>query len=590
MSGSLERLLLLTSPFGDDTAGGQASLHALSFQASERLSQPFEIGLDVACNEAGADVASLLNQQISLTVRRKDGIDRCFNGVVRHVRRIGHENRGYWQYHLEMVPRLWFLSQTVDCRIFQQKTAVEILRQIFSENGVSPVEFHVSGSQPVREYTTQFNEDNLTFCHRVMQESGLFYYFEHSKSEHKLIVADNNGSFKRMSQPLHRVIWLGENVDIFDHWATGSGLAPGQVTVKDYDPERPSTPVRGQQNTQNAGPGAGQRTINRWPAQSTSNAVATDRARFHGESAGAAASLCHGHGFDPNMCPGFRFELAQDPSSGAEGVDYVSQEVRHSGRDETWVGGTEPSQYDCSFSCFKQETPWREPMTIARPTMTGIFSGIVLGEGGEEIHADKLARVKVRPLFDHREDTVASMAIWARVLHGWAGDRWGWQHLPRVGTEVGLSFMNGDCDNPVVLGCFYHEQQQPVFAVPAEQTKQGFRSRSTTGGGPSDYNELSFDDHLGQEMLFIHAQKDQKLEVEHDQTYEIGNDRSVTTKKNDSLVSSEGEITVTATAGSVTITAATKLVLKCGASSITLTPANIVIDGPLVNICPGGLP
>lgn len=606
MSGSLQNLLLLTSPFGDDTLPVQPStLHATGLNAVEQLSTPFAIGLDVISTQRGLSPDALLNQSMTVTVRRKDGVDRYFNGIVRHIHRIGSEQRDRWQYHVEIVPRLWFLSQTIDCRIFQHKTPVEILRQIYSEHGVSAVDFRISGSQTQREYVTQFNEDDLTFCHRLMQESGLFYFFEHTKSDHKLIVTDSNQTFRKMARPEHRVIWLGDNVDIFDQWSSGSGLSPGQINVRDYDPERPSTPVMGEQSGRNAGPGGGQRKHNIWPAMTCTNVTAKDRARFHSEAAESHAALHHGHGYDPNLCPGFRFDLASDPVSGASGVDYAVFEVRHSARDESWVGGGGPSHYDCHFSCFEQKLPWREPLTIRRPTMPGIFSGIVIGEGGEEIHADRLGRIKVRPLFDHREETVASMAIWARVMSPWSGDSFGWQHLPRVGTEVGLSFMSGDCDNPVVVGCFYHEQSPPVFAIPTEQTKQGFRSRSTHGGSASTFNELSFDDRHGQEMLYVRAQKDMGSDILRDQSLTIGRDQTDTVKRhrnttinnNETLTSLEGNITVTADkgdlsmsadAGIVTINAAKNLVLRCGGSTITMTPGEISINAPHVKInCTG---
>lgn len=589
MGGELQNLLLLTSPFGDDTLPvQQGTLHAIGLEAFERLGQPFEIGVDVVSTRQGLSPASLLNQPVAVTVRRKDGIDRVFNGIVRQVESVGTEQRGRWHYHLELVPRLWFLSQSADCRIFQCKTAVEILQQIFSEHEVSPVEFRVSGAQAQREYTTQFNEDDLAFCHRLMQESGLYYYFEHSKQQHRMIVTDVNQSFRKMQQPVHRVIWLGENVDIFDRWLSSAGVSAGSVSLQDYDPERPASPVSGMQTARDAGPGASGRQVHRWPAMTKNNPVAKDRARYQTEAASAAAALCRGHGYDPNLCPGFRFELAQDPVTGADGVDYAIQEARHSARDESWVGGGVPTSYDCYFACFEQTVPWREPLSLPRPSMPGIFSAIVLGEGGEEIHADRLGRVKVRPLFDHRQDTVASMAIWVRILNAWSGDKWGWQHLPRVGTEVGISFMSGDCDNPVVIGCFYHEQMPPVFDVPGEQTKQGFRSRSTLRGGPQDYNELSFDDRLGQEMLLVHAQKDHNLEVEHDQTDMIGNDRSVTTRRNDTLTSQTGEIAMSADMGGVTISAARTIILRCGASTITMTPASISIVSPDINLVSEG--
>ena len=295
---------------------------------------------------------------------------------------------------------------------------------------------------------------------------------------------------------------------------------------------------------------------------------------FGRQAAEAAAGLRHGHGFDPDSS---RLPLhpVLDPSSGAENVDHAIHSTTHCAFDRPWIGGTSVADFDCDFTCFLQSTPWRDDLSIPRPAMTGIFSAIVLGEAGEEIHADSLARIKVRPLFDHRKDTVASMAIWIRILHAWSGNTWGWQHLPRVGTEVGISFMNGDPDNPVVVGCFYNQDMQPVFPVPAQQTKQGFRSRSTLHGGREDYNELSFDDRKGEELVLLHAQKDHKIEVENDQNATIGNDRTVITTNNDSLTSKGGNVSITASAGSVTISAATEITLTVGSSSIVLTPESI---------------
>lgn len=588
MAGALQPLLLLTSPLGDDQLPFQdQTLHAIEMTAREGLSTPFEITIVAVSTQRAVDPDELLYKPVSLTVRRKDATDRVFHGIVRRMDAVGVEQRGRWQYRLEVVPRLWFLDQTVDCRIFQQQTAQQILQEIFAEHDVSPVDFRLFGTAPVRPYTTQFDETDLQFAQRIMQESGYFYFFEHSQSKHTLVIADRNQAFRPQVEPLHRVIYQGDNSDIVDGWSEGLSTATGNVEIQDYDPEKPSRPVEGQQRTRLKTAGAGKRTVYRWPAMTVDNAVADDRARFRQEAAEATAALARGHGYDPHMCPGFRFTLAKDPA--ADGSDFVIHTVTHRAEDDTWVGGTRPPSFDCDFTCFAQSVTWRDDLSIPRPAMPGIFSGIVLGEGGEEIHADNLARIKVRPLFDHRKDTTAAKSIFIRILHAWAGDRWGWQHLPRVGTEVGISFMSGDPDNPVVVGCFYHEENPPIFPIPAEQTKQGFRSRSTLRGGTQDYNELSFDDRRGQEQVLLHAQKDHKVEVEHDQTSDIGHDRTVTTVRNDALTSTTGNISVTALAGMITITAETILKLQVGASIITMTPADINIVTPLLTLEVGEL-
>ena len=582
---ALSPLLLLTSPLGDDRLPvQQGTLHAISLTATEQLSAPFEIEVVAVSTRRAVNPDELLYQPVAVTVRRKDGIDRLFHGIVRRVDAVGLEHRSRWQYRLEIVPRLWFLSQTVDCRIFQQQTAVQILQGLFAEHQVEPIEFRIFGSAPVRAYTTQYNESDLAFAQRIMQETGYFYFFEHSASKHTLVVTDSNQAFRPMQEPLHRVIHRGDNVDIFDSWRESLATAYGHVQTQDYDPEKPKRPVSGEQATRLATAGAAGRQVYRWPAMTLDNQVAADRARFQIEAAEAAASLRGGHGFDPNLCPGFRFTLATDPFTGAEAVAHTIHSAQHTATDETWIGGTSPPEFDCAFTCFPKSTTWRDGLSLPRPLMAGIFSGIVLGEPGEEIHADRLARIKVQPLFDHRKDTTAAKSIYIRILHAWSGDRWGWQHLPRVGTEVGISFMNGDPDNPVVVGCFYHQEMLPVFPVPTEQTKQGFRSRSTLHGGTQDYNELSFDDKKGSEVVLLHAQKDHKIEVEHDQYATIGNDRSIVTERNDSLTSQFGSISVTASLGAVTLTAMTTATLRVGASSITMTPASISIVTPSLQI------
>ena len=592
MSGQ-DPLLLLTSPFGDDRLPFQQStLHAIAMTARECLSAPFEIDITAVSTRRAIDPNLLLHHPVTLTVRRRDGSDRVFNGIVRQVDAVGQAQRSRSEYRLVVVPLLWFLSQSIDCRIYQQKTAVEILQTLFAENGVKPVDFRIFGSKTKREYTTQYDETDLQFVHRLLQEEGYFYFFEHMAGHHTLVITDANEAFRMLKHPSHRVVHNGDNVDIFDRWCETLQTASGSVRLQDYDPTRPNTPVMGRQSTRLPTAGAAQRRVFRWPAMTQENTIAADRARFRQQASEAAASLRHGHGFDPNLCPGFRFTLWQDPFSGAESVDHAIHSTRHAASDETWIGGTAPPHYDCDFTCILQSTPWRDDLSIPRPAMCGVFSAIVLAEEGEEIHADPLARVKVRPMFDYRRDTVASMAIWVRVLSAWAGNKWGWQHLPRVGTEVGLSFMNGDPDNPVILGQMYNEDMRPVFPVPAMKTRQGFRSRSTLRGGIQDYSELSFDDRRGDELVLLHAQKNHRVEVEHDETVQvmhdqlstIGRNRTVVTAENDSLTSERGNIAITAaagmiditaTAGAINITATEAITLRVGTTVVSITEAGI---------------
>ncbi|MFL5284985.1 MAG: type VI secretion system Vgr family protein [Rhodopila sp.] len=462
MSGSSQPMLLLRSPLGDDTLPiQQGTLHAIALDGTERLSQPYEFRLTVVSTRRSIDPNELLYQPVCLTIRRKPLGDRYLHGIVRRVEAVGLPRRDRWTYHLDIVPQLWFLGQTGDCRIFQQKTAADILQILFAEHAVAPVEFRIYGEKPTREYTTQYNETNLGFAHRLMQESGWFYFFEHAPDAHTLIVTDRNQAFQPVGHPDHYVVHAGDNVDIFDAWQAALQTAYGQVQLQDYDPTRPGTPVLGSDTTSLDTAGSAKRNVFGWPAMTFEARVATDRARFHIEASEAAASLRQGHGYNSEFAPGHRFTLAKDPFTKAEGIEHALHSVEHHASDDTWIAGSAVPGYQNRFTCLPQTVPWRDPLSIPRPSMAGIYSAIVLGNPGEEIHADPIGRIKARLLFDHRKETTADRGIWIRVMQPWSGDRWGWQHLPRVGTEVGVSFMNGDPDCPVVVGCFYHQESQP---------------------------------------------------------------------------------------------------------------------------------
>ena len=586
MSGvPLSPLLQLTSPLGDDTLPIQVGpLHAIRLQASERLSRPFEAIITVVCTERAIDPDELLFRPVGLTIRCDVDRDRFLNGIVQRVESVGMARRDRWEYRLIVVPMLWFLSQTGDCRIFQQKTVAQILQQLFTEHRVQPVEFRIFGDQPVREYTTQFNETDLEFAHRLLQEAGYFYYFEHSVATHRLIVTDRNQSFRPLGKPVHWVIHEGRNVDVFSRWGQALRTASGEMLLLDYDPLRPSALVRGEQTTTLATAGAALRDTFRWTAMTMENQVAADRARYRIEADEAAAGLRDGVGYDASFVPGTTFTLARDPFTEAQAIEHAIHGVEHSASDDSWIAGGATPHYENHFTCFLNTTPWREPLDMQRPAMAGTFSAIVLGNSGEEIHTDPLGRIKVRLLFDRRRETVASMATWVRVVQPWAGNRWGWQNLPRVGTEVAVSFMNGDPDVPVVLGGFYHQEMPPPFPLPGQQTRQGFRSRSTPHGGSADYSELSFDDRKGAELVLLHAQRDLRTEIERDAAATIGRDQSIEVERDHSLVSATGSISMVAQVGTVDISSATRITLRVGATSLMLTEAGLTVTAPSVSI------
>jgi type VI secretion system secreted protein VgrG len=634
MSGAVgERLLSFTAN------GSSTLLQPVGFSAEEAISEPFSVTVDLISDQSSIDPDSVLYKPACLSMIRQTGGTRYFHGLVRAFAGTGAPVRGKWSYRAVLAPRLWFMSQTSDCRIFQQMSVSAIVSARCGE--VSQTLSDVTTAQPTREYVTQYNETDLDFVHRLLEQEGYFYYFVHSDSDHVLTLCNQNPSFPTSPKPSMYVVHEGGTPSTLTNWRKVRATTHGVVNTLDYDPTAPSTLPSGTSATTLGTTGAATRDVFRWPARWFAAGDAGDRAKYEMEAAEAAVTLQEATGENHMFSAGSRFTLAMDPFDQSTGTDYVIQRVSHAARDDSWVtgGGGQPV-YGNRLTAFPAATNWRQPIATPKPVLGGIYSALVLGDSGEEIHADQYGRIKVQLLFDHRGDTTADKGVWARIIQPWAGNTWGWQHLPRVGAEVAVSFMDGDPDRPVVVGGLYNANMQPVFPIPAEQTKSGFRSRSTTGGSSANCSEWWFDDKKGSELVFLHAEKDRTTEVENNdsltvtnnrthtikqqetisvgdtQTITVKNDRTTTISEgNDSFTVSKGDHSTTISTGnhsttvsqgnhsttvsmgnsstgvsmgdlsikvdlgSVTIEAMQSITLKVGSSSVTISQEGVTVDG-----------
>jgi type VI secretion system secreted protein VgrG len=594
-AGSNQRLLSL------QTALGQDVLQPVSFHAEEAINAPFLVTVETVSDRASIDPDTVLYQPACLKVRYGPGDPRILHGIVRAFSAGGRPVRGQFAYTLTIVPKLWFMGQTVDCRIFPNKSIADILTTICGDAGQT-LDLKIYGVKPVRPYVTQYNETDVAFLSRLVEEAGYFCYFTHAEGDHTLVVTDQNQGFPQSPKPTMHVVHEGGGTDVLTEWHKVGTTAHGKYRLRDYDPLNPNTLPDGQQQTKLGTSGAPVRDVFQWPALATTQDEASSHARLRMEAAEAEANLFEALGENHRFAPGSRFTIARDPFDDRAGVEYVVRGVSHSGQDHSWVTGESGASYANRITAFPVATVWREKLVTPRPAMTGIHSAVVLGAEGEEIHADKYGRVKVRFHWDHRQDATADTACWVRVVQPWAGNTWGWQHLPRVGTEVAVAFLDGDPDRPVVIGGFYNRQMMPVFPIPDEQTKSGFRSRSSTQGSTATFSELSFDDKKGEEKVFLHAEKDMAVEVEHDQTLSVDNSQTITIKNGrtttikaagDQLTVQDGGITITASqsdisikasAGSIKMEALTSIELKVGTSTVKIEQAGVTVSAMQIKL------
>ena len=598
-------LLSMTSPLGRDV------LLPIALLADEAISEPFRFVVDLVSERNNIDPKALLNQPACIALSLASGAVRHFHGVIAEFAPEGTAYRRlYSAYRAVLVPRVWMMGLTRDCRVYQAKSTADILTAMLGDMGVRNFDLRIYGPKPVREYTVQYNESDLHFASRLLEEEGWFYFFEHGPNAHKLVVTDANTGFTAMPGARLRFDTDADVPDVLRTWRRPHQVTHGEVALRDYDPTVPDKRLAGQQATVfTAHAGAAARDVFTWPARTTETKTVNDRAKLMMEAAEAAASLAEASGVFGSLFAGGRYILGEDPGTGAAEVPYVVQRIRHTARDDSWVSGGSPPSYANAFSTFPTSVPWRQAMNTPRPHMAGLHAAVVLGPVSDDIFTDEQARVKVRFFWDHRKEATHDLSVWARVVQPWAGPGWGAQFIPRVGTEVAVAFMNGDVDCPVVVGGLYNGRDKPIYPA-AQKTKSGLRTRSSIKGGANAFSELTFDDLKGKEMVLLHAQKDLTTEVENDQALLVDRNRKVVVKGeedlsvkgnrtheilqgDDSLMVRRGNlrtevklgnVTVKATTGAVTIEALRTITLKVGQSSVTLTPAGVQIKGMTVSV------
>ena len=594
--------------------GDEAVLGPIRLRVREAISEPYEIEV-TAVHVCEPFAAPDILQKPAVVTLRRDGLERKFHGLVREYVPLGQDVRGYHSCVIRIVPKLWALSLANDCRIFQEKTAQEILEALFTDSQITGTEFSVA-TNPALPYRTQYNEDRLRFASRIMEEAGWFYFF---KGE-TLVVTDDNASL----EDIGALPGAGALVNAV---RPVHAVARAKEFTADYNPVSPTTEVKGEQATVLKATGALSPDSFVWPSLTTTADEAAARARLRMEAAEAAASLLAGTSEWIELAAGHLFEVLGDDSFLPAGK-FAVRSVVHEAADDVWLNGGGGARYENSFEVFPEATTWRQPFATRRPRMDGIHAAIVIGSESEKnIHTDDLGRVKVKFFWDHRGDaSPEGDAIWARVVQPWAGKGWGAQFIPRVGTEVAIGFMDGDPDRPVVLGGLYNGVDTPIFSK-AEKMKSGFRSRSTDDGSTAHFNEFSFDDKKDSELVFLHAQKNFKIEVEYDLNLKVDNCRITEVKVDDTVTIkgkqdvkvkgdrtfeveegnykltitkgnldekvdtgnykmgvSKGTYDVKADAGAITIEAGQTITLKVGGSSLEITASGITLKAPTVTV------
>ena len=549
------RLITVTTPLGAD------SFAATLFTGREQLSRPFAFSLDLASEDAAVKPADLVGKPVSWTLNRPDDAPRQFHGLVRRLAAGPPLGRGLRSYRAEVVPWLWFLNLSSDCRIFQKKTAPDIVKAVFDALGFSDYKLALSGSYPEREYCVQYRETAFDFVSRLLEEEGIFYTFEYAADKHTLVLADAPSAYKSCGE--HATADYRPDLadaDAITAWERRYEFGPGTYAHADYNFKTPAAKLLASADTLVDLPGVGNFERFDFPGNHAVAAVGAARAKVRVEEFEAPHDTAAGRGRCSSFRPGATFALAGHP---ADDGDYVVTAVEHSASDPALpgVGGGSPD-YANSFEVIPAAVPARPARLTVRPRTSGPVTAKVVGPAGEEIHADEYGRVKVHFPWDRHGKEDDSASCWVRVSEPWAGAGWGAQFLPRVGQEVVVEFLHGDPDRPLITGRVANADNPRPYKLPDAKTQSGFKSKSTPDGGADDFSEIRFEDKKGEEDFVLHAQKDfhrtvendDDLKVGRDQTQEITNARTVAVKEaDDTLTVEKGARTVTVKEGKHTL-------------------------------------
>jgi type VI secretion system secreted protein VgrG len=618
-----------------------------SFSYTEDFSRPYRLTAVVtAPKPADLTIEDAIGKVASIRIQRKDKQTRYLGGIVARISqdaRVKEKPR----YELTIVPKLWLLSRSADCRVFQKMSVPDIIKKVFSNRGIADaLVSELKGSYDPRDFVVQYRETDFNFISRLMEVEGIYYYHRHDKNgKHQMVLADDTAchqpldGYKELPFRLPGVEVAPDRV--FD-WHCEAEIQAERIALAAFDFKAPNVKPKETKSLDY------QRTcpteIFDYPVEFHLPDEVKRHARLRSEELAAGATIYLGRTDCRGVCCGGKFTLT-DPQGQlltSHRKEYLVVGVSCQGTVQEYHsggGGGASEEFACSFRCVDAKKVFRPARTTPKPVVAGSQTAIVVGPKGEEIYTDKYGRVKLQFHWDRESKADENSSCWVRVSQAWAGTNWGAITIPRIGQEVIVDFLEGDPDRPIVTGRVYNDLAKPPYKLPDNQTRTTLKSLSSKGGG--GFNEFRFEDKKGSEEVFIHAEKDfvgyvkndstewikrdlhftidrdrfEKVKhdahkaVDNDEFQKIGKDLHITvggkaavdiggglslkiTGNDAAEISSDLWRKVTGNVGikaaGVTIEATSGITLKCGGNSVVIDSSGVTVKGSMV-VIDGGM-
>ncbi|PVZ81823.1 type VI secretion system tip protein VgrG, partial [Serratia sp. S1B] len=483
------------------------------------------------------DIKALLGKEMTIELELDgNGLDevtyvgkgvREISGLVQKARYIGRD-ANQAMYEIVLRPWLHLAELTSDFKIFQQKSVVDIIDEVLADYSY-PVEKRLSASYPTLDFQVQYGETDFNFIERLMEEWGIYWYFEHDDHKHRLIIVDHVGAHRRYSsEAYHTLRYVPENPkageEYISHFHQQETIVSGRWLTSDYD----FTKSRADISAIDSKPRKtvyNEMEIYHWPGDYDQPSVGEMLASVRMEERGAEGSRAVGSGEIRGIVCGCNFVLEGYPVEKAN-REYMVISSGLKIEEVPQSSGVETFRYYCDFTVQPTNKIYRHPLTIERPRTRGPQTAIVVGPPGEEVWTDEYGRVKVRFVWDRYGQNRESDSCWLRVSQAWAGNNFGGIYIPRVGHEVIVDFINGDPDRPLIIGSLYNNVTMPPWDLPVNSTQSGMVSRSI-GGGRTNYNGIRFEDKPGQEQYWEQAERDMARVTKNNESQTIGANSSI---------------------------------------------------------------
>lgn len=515
--------------------GYEGELRVLEFTGHEAISELFSFSIEVASDDDAIDFAKVVGAKATFSLHYPDA-QRDITGIVARFEQRA-STAHFTPYYIEFVPAVWLLTQRHDCRIFQDKDVMQIVNDVFKRAGMAEaINPQARGPFPSRTYCVQYRESDWDFICRLLEEEGIYFFFEQTDSGTKMTIGnhaqvhiDIDGDPAVPYRPPTGMIEVSEWIYEFRY---GQRVRSGKVTLQDYNFTTPKLDLTKDKTSTSDQGGTAKLEIYDYPGLYEVDSNGSRLAELRLQAVLARAKELIGQSVCRRLGPGYKFELIDAPRGDQNG-QYVITAVQHTGQQplgENEAGGR--SNYNNTFHAIPAEVPFRPARVTPKPIVEGVQTAVVTGPAGDEIHTDQYGRVKVQFPWDREGKKDDKTSCWIRVAQLWAGESWGAMFIPRIGHEVIVDFVEGDPDRPIITGRVYNAVNMPPYGLDGEKTKSTIKSNSSKGGGGS--NEYRFEDKKGSEEIYQHAEKDLTIVTEndknqstgHDETLKIGNDRT----------------------------------------------------------------